>query len=174
MSQRVASAPTVSMNALQSTTAQALGATQYFGLTANQAANRLEMTELYMGGQATTSTVCNMLFTRHSVVAGTPTNLAAPNADGPMDGLTQPVANAAKGFWTASTQPTRGAGAQSEARLALTYNAFGGIVRWMQNKGYGWFITGITASVSESSLSAANENSGATGAMSVHLIYEQV
>lgn len=173
MSQRVAAVSTVTMGATSDAATQLLTATQYLALTATAAGNRVELTEIYMGGQSTTSTVCVMIFTRHSTVAATPTSLAAPNSDGPMDGLTQVVTSAAKGFWTASTQPTRGAGV-AEAKLSLTYNSFGGIVRWMQNKGYGWFITGVTGSVSESSLSASSANSGGSGAMSAHLIYEQV
>lgn len=143
----------------------------YLGLSAVAATNRAEITEIYMGGQSAASNVNLMMLARHNTIAATLTALAAPNSDGPMDGLTQVVTSAVRGFVAATTPPTRSAGT-AEARLALTYNSFGGIVRWMAAKGEGWFITGITTLVSESSLSAYTGGGG--GVMGAHLIYEQV
>jgi hypothetical protein len=42
----------------------------------------------------------------------------------------------------------------------------------MANKGEGWAITGVTASVSESSLSGFTGGGG--GVMGAHILYEQV
>ena len=143
----------------------------YLGLSSGGAANRCEITEVYMGGQSAASNVNIMMLARHNTIAATLTALAAPNSDGPMDGLTQAVTTPSRGFVAATTPPTRSAGT-TEARLALTYNSFGGIVRWMANKGEGWAITGITTLVSESSLSAFTGGGG--GVMGAHIIYEQV
>ena len=170
MSQRV-----LSVNAFTATAtadhATTLANGTYLGISAGGAANRCEITEIYMGGHSSSSNVNLMMLARHNTISVTPTALSAPNSDGPMDGLTQAVTTPSLGFVAASTPPTRSA-TVTNARLALSYNSFGGIVRWTQNKGYGWFITGITSLVSESSLSAFTGGGG--GVMSAHIIYEQV
>jgi hypothetical protein len=143
----------------------------YLGLSAGGAANRCEITEIYMGGQSAASNVNIMMLARHNTISITPTALVAPNSDGPNDGLTQAVTTPSLGFVAATTPPTRSAGTNT-ARLNLTYNSFGGIVRWTANKGEGWAITGVTTLVSESSLSAFTGGGG--GVMGAHIIYEQV
>ena len=143
----------------------------YLAVSAMAATNRCAVSEIYMGGQSTSSNVNIMMFARHTVVGATLTALSAPNSDGPMDGLTQVVTSAARGFVAATTPPER-AIATTAARLALTYNSFGGIVRWVAPPGGEWFITGVTVTVSESSLSAYS--GGAGGVMSAHIVYEQV
>jgi hypothetical protein len=143
----------------------------YMGVSAGGAANRLAVSEIYMGGQSTSSNVNIMMFARHNTISVTPTALSAPNSDGPMDGLTQAVTTPSLGFVAAATPPTRSA-TVSNARLALTYNSFGGIVRWVAPPGGEWFITGVAVDVSESSLSGFT--GGAGGVMSAHIVYEQV
>lgn len=170
MSQRSFSVNAFTATATADTTNLADGT--YMALTAGGATNRCEVTEIYMGGHSAATNVNIMMFARHSQISGTKTALAAPNSDGPMDGLTQAVTTPALGFVAATvTVPQRAAGTTA-ARLNLSYNSFGGIVRWMQQKGSGWFITGVTASVSESSLSGFTGGGG--GVMSAHIIYEQV
>jgi hypothetical protein len=141
-------------------------------ISAGGATNRCSVSEIYMGGQATSSNVQIMQFARNGTISGTKTALVAPNSDGPMDGLTQAVTTPSLGFIAATvTQPQR-SNSTSAARLNLTFNAFGGIVRWVAPPGGEWFITGITANVSESSLSAYTGSGG--GAMGAHIVYEQV
>lgn len=143
----------------------------YLGIDSGGATQRCEVTEIYMGGHSAASNVNIMMFARHNTVAATLTALSAPNSDGPMDNTHSAHAAPSRGFVAATTVPTRSANV-ALARLSLSYNSFGGIVRWMQNKGYGWFITGNTADLSQSSLSAFTGGGG--GVMSAHIIYEQV
>jgi hypothetical protein len=56
------------------------------------------------------------------------------------------------------------------ARLCLTLNTFGGIVRWVAAPGEEWDIYGVTVSQSESSLSAFT--GGSAGLMGAHIVYE--
>jgi hypothetical protein len=140
-------------------------------ITATAATNRVAVSEIYMGGQAAASNVQIMQWARNSTVGITPTTLVAPNSDGPADGLTQAVTSAALGFIAATTPPQRSV-LVTAARLHLTFNAFGGIVRWVAPPGGEWFITGISVNVSESSLSAYTGSGG--GAMGAHIVYEQV
>ncbi len=170
MSQRSFQVPTFTATATADH-ATTLANGTYLAVSSGAATNRCEITEIYMGGQSSSSNVNIMMFARHNTISITPTALSAPNSDGPMDGLTQAVTSPALGFVAATTPPTRSA-TVTNARLALTYNSFGGIVRWTQNKGYGWFITGVTSLLSESSLSAFTGGGG--GVMGAHIIYEQV
>jgi hypothetical protein len=133
---------------------------------ANQALNVIE---IYMGGQAGASSVNAMTFARSSAVGITPTALAAPNSDGPMNGLTQTVATIPISYVAAATAPNRSPAA-TVARLNLTFNSFGGIVRWVAAPGEEWCIYGVAINVSESVLSA--QNVGTAGAMGSHIVYE--
>ena len=170
MSKRIFQVPTFTATATGDTTNLADATALH--LTAGGATNRVSVSEIYMGGQSAASNVNLMMFARHSQISGTKTALAAPNSDGPMDGLTQAVTTPALGFVAMTVTVAQRSAVTTAARLALTYNSFGGIVRWVAPPGGEWFITGITASVSESSLSAFTGGGG--GVMGAHIVYEQV
>jgi hypothetical protein len=164
MSKRVMGVPTFTATATADH-ATTLANGTYVAISAVAATNRCRISEIYMGGQSAASNVNIMMFARHQTIAATLTALAAPNSDGPMNGLTQVVTSACRGFVAATTPPT------TEARLNLTYNSFGGAVRWVAPPDGEWFITGVTTLVSESSLSAYT--GGGSGVMGAHIIYEQ-
>lgn len=139
---------------------------------ANSAATGgLLVSEIYMGGQATSSAVLIMVFARHSTIGVGPTALAAGTADGPLNTLTAAaqVGSVTYTAITPGTQPQRSVTTTS-ARLNLSLNAFGGIVRWVAYPGEEWGIVGVTASISESSLSAFTGTSAAL--IGSHIIYE--
>jgi len=129
----------------------------------------LNISEIYMGGQASASAVNIMQFARVSTLGATPGALAAPNSDGPMNTATQVLADVPKTYVSAGTAPQRCA-ATTAARLHLNFNAFGGIVRWQADAYSSWGITGTTINVSESNLSAFT--GGNVGAIGAHIIYE--
>src|SRR6185369_11573179 len=137
---------------------------------ASAAGNGLNVIEIYIGGQATASSVNIMMFARNSTVGVIPTALSAPVSDGPLDSRTA-AAQIASGvtFVQAGTSPQRSA-VTTSSRLNLSLNAFGGIVRWVAAPGEEWGISGVTASISESSLSAFT--GGSVGLMGAHIIYE--
>jgi hypothetical protein len=140
----------------------------YMAIGAATSATGLEITEIYQAGQAAASAVNIMVFARDSTLGATPTAIAAPNADGPLIGLAQTLSANMLTFTAATTGPSRSA-ATTVAKLNMTFNAFGGISKWQANRGEGWQIIGVTASVSESSLSS---RTGTAGAMGAHIIYE--
>lgn len=158
--------PTATADAttLTNSTFQAIGA-------GNSASLGLSVVEIYMGGQATASAVNIMQFAREKIVGATPGALAAPNSDGPLDTRTGALGTPALTFVAATTPPQR-ADITTSARLHLTFNAFGGIVRWMADQGGAWGITGNAVNVSESVLSAYT--GGSVGAIGSHIIYEPV
>lgn len=152
-------------------TAQADGVLtgSYQALTGGTSTQQLTVIEIYMGGQAGASSVNAMTFARSSTVGITPTALGVPNSDGPMHGASAPLASVPVAYVAAATAPNRSP-AVTIARLNLTFNSFGGIVRWVAAPGEEWTIVGNAVNVSESVLSA--QNVGTAGAMGSHIIYE--
>lgn len=140
----------------------------YQCIGANNATTGLLVSEIYIGGQATSSAVNIMMFARDSTLSATPTALAAPASDGPLNTLSPIAQSNAITNNFAGTAPQRSA-VTTSARLNLSLNSFGGIVRWVAYPGEEWGIFGITASISESSLSAFTGTPGVVGS---HIIYE--
>ena len=146
-----------------------LATATYMSLGAGTNSQLLKVLEIYEGGQASASSINIMQFARDSTLVGTPTALAAPNSDGGMSTFTAPLAVTPIVSVSGGTLPQRSA-LVTVARLALSFNSFGGIVRWVAAPGEEWDIYGTTVSQSESSLSAFT--GGSVGAMAAHIVYE--
>jgi len=167
MAKRSFSAATYTPTATADTTNLANATYQAIG--ASGATAGLNVIEIYIGGQASASSINIQQFARDSTLGGTLTALAAPNSDGPFDTRTAALAAVPLTFISAGTNPQRSA-ATTAARLTLSLNAFGGIVRWVAAPGEEWGITGVTVNVSESSLSCYT--GGSAGLIGSHIIYE--
>lgn len=141
----------------------------FMSIGASGATAGLQVLEIYMGGQASASSINIMQFARDSTLVATPTTLVAANSDGPLDTRTAALAAVPITAVQAGTAPQRSA-AVTAARLHLSLNTFGGIVRWVAAPGEEWGITGITVNVSESSLSAFT--GGSAGLLGAHIVYE--
>jgi hypothetical protein len=152
-------------------TADAVALTGVFAMCmeAGSATQTLNVLEIYQGGQATASAVNIMMFARNLTAATTPTALAAPNGDGPMHTASAALAVVPVTYITAATGPQR-TNTATTARLNLSFNAFGGVVRWVAAPGEEWTIAGTTVSVAPSSLSAFT--GGNVGLMGAHIVYE--
>ena len=124
---------------------------------------RINVLEAYMGGQAGASTPCIMLLARHSTVGATLSVGRLAALDAASAALTAPPVC----FNTATTKPQRSA---TLSLLNLSFNAFGGIVRWVYAQGEEVGMLGNTASLGELSLSAFT--GGTPGLMGSHLIIE--
>lgn len=140
----------------------------YQGLMGGSGTQRIDIQEVYMGGLATSSAPCPMVLARDSTVQATPTALTTAQSDGPTDPATAALAAPPVAFTASTTKPQRSATA---ARLALGFNAFGGIVRWVAPDPASYFrLLGNTASFGEASLSAYT--GGTPGLMNSHIVYE--
>ena len=130
--------------------------------------SRLNISEIYMGGEAaSTSSPTLMVLARDSTVGATVSAGTCRNAA--LDGSgTAPSALAIFGH-IAGTKPQRSA---TLHLLHLSFNAYGGIVRWVARPGEEPSVVGNTASLGEVSLSAFT--GGTPGAISGHTIYELV
>lgn len=145
----------------------AMTSSGYMGLMGGSSTQRLNVLEVYMGGQAGASTPTFMVLARDSTVNITPTALTTGQKDAALDASTAALAAPPVAFVAASTNPQR---SSTLGLLNLSYNAFGGIVRWVAAPGEEISVLGNTASLGEVSLSAYT--GGTPGLMGAHIVYE--
>jgi hypothetical protein len=148
----------------------ALASSSYMAIKGGSGTQRNDILDFMISGLApSTSSPTLLQFARHSTIATTPTALAAPNSDGPTDPATAALGAPAVTFVAAATGPQRSA-ATTDARLNLSFNAQGGLIRYNSAPMQQFVILGNTASFGEASLSAFT--GGTVGAISAHIIYE--
>lgn len=139
----------------------------YMGLMGGSTTQKLNVIEVYMGGQAGASSPSIMILSRDSTVQITPTALTTGQSDAPLDPSTAALAAVPISFTASTTKPQRSA---TLGLLNLSFNAFGGIVRWVAAPGEEIGVLGNTASLGEISLSAYT--GGTPGLMGAHIVYE--
>jgi hypothetical protein len=165
MAKRIVSVTTMTPTATADTTA--LADTTYPGLVqGGSATQRVNIIEVMCTGQAGSSAPTFMLLARDSTVAAT-NSLGAGQNDTPMDAATAALAAPPLTGNTNTTKPQRSSSAHL---LNLSFNAFGGLVRWLAAPGEEISIVGNTASLGEVSLSAFT--GGTPGLMGAHIVYE--
>ncbi len=130
---------------------------------------RNEVIEVYAAGMAGASSPTFLMLARASVLGITPTALAAPAFDGPLDPATAALAAPPVSYTAAATGPQRSA-ATTLARLNLAINAFGGIVRWVAAVREEFVIFGNAVNDGEAVLSAFT--GGTPGAINSHIVFE--
>jgi hypothetical protein len=138
-------------------------------LKGGSASQRILIEEVYEAGMAAAQAPTFMMLARSIVLGITPTALAAPAYDGPMDSLTAALAAPPVSYIAAATGPQRSSGV-GDGRLQLGFNAFGGIVRWVAGPNEQWMQYGSALQVGESVLSAFT--GGTPGLMNSHIVYE--
>ncbi len=153
--------PTAVADTTSFTAGQALGFLQ-----GGSATMRLNISEIYMGGEAAAASSPSVIVLgRDSTVA---VGALSVGRTALVDGSsTAPGTTAAFGSTAATTFPQR---SSTLHLLHLSFNAFGGIVRWVARPGEEPSVVGNTASLGEVSLSAYT--GGTPGAQSGHLLFE--
>lgn len=136
----------------------------YMAILGGSATQRVMIREVYMGGLAAASAPAQMLLARDSTIGASSLTGVLTT---PLDPNTAALAAPTLAFSASTTKPQRSATAQL---LALGFNAFGSIVRWLPAPGQEIGLYGVATSVGEISLSHAS--SGTPGLMSAHIIYE--
>ena len=96
--------------------------------------------EIFVGGEATSSTVNRMALRRLSTNGATPTN-QVPAA---LNSLS--AASVSQGYVAATTGPTI---ASTQHLIHVPFNAFGGVVRWVAAPGEEVWATASTAPTGE-------------------------
>jgi hypothetical protein len=140
----------------------------YLALQGGSGTQRSNILEVQMGGQAAASSPTIMELARDSTVAATAIT-AGTNGRGPvaLDPASAALAAPPLAVGASTTKPQRSA---TLSLLELSFNAFGGIVRWVAAPGEEIGVLGNTASNGEVSLSAFT--GGTPGLMSAHIVFE--
>lgn len=168
MAKRSFSAMSWTLTATADTTA--LANATYQALRGGSTTQRLLIEEIYLGGQApSVSSPAIISLGRSSTVATTPTALAAPNGDAPLDPATADLAAPAVSFVAAAAGPQRSALVGAKL-LNLSFNQYGGVVNWQAPQTGGPAVLGSTAPLGEVSLSAFT--GGSPGLVGSHIVYE--
>jgi hypothetical protein len=132
-----------------------------------------KISEIYMGGEAgTSSQVAGMVLGRVTTLAATP---AVGNATTIFTDITAvaPTISSTAGFTAAATGPIVASGAQI---LHLSYNAYGGIVRWVSSPDQQITMYGAAAYVVGTQGTGGSlaliQVAGTASTMSGHILYE--
>lgn len=144
--------------------ATALVSNSYQALRTTTGSNMVRVVEIFLGGEATSSTVNRMAYRRCSTNAATPTALTPA----PLSAMTA-VASVAAGYVAATTGPTI-ANLANGHLLNLAFNAFGGVIRWVAAPAEEIYNMGTAANNSESVLDSIN----GVGQISTHIIFEEI
>lgn len=136
-------------------------------LQGGSATQYIKTFEVYLGGQGGASTPTFMVLARDSTIAVTAITLGTNGKNAPLSPFTAALAAAQVPGFSATTMPQRAA---TLHLLQLTFNAFGGIVRWVAAPGEEITQYGTAVNVGEISLSAFT--GGTPGAMASHIVYE--
>lgn len=125
---------------------------------------RGELREVYIGGQASSSSPTNLVLGRTSTVGATLTAIRLAALDPASAALAAPPV----AYQASTTKPQRSA--TLGMLLPLMFNAFGGIVRWVNGPDELISYLGNTASLGELSLNCFT--GGTPGAVMSGLIFE--
>ena len=144
-----------------------LDTTHCGAMVGGSATQRNVISEIYLGGQAGASAPTIMVFGFNSTAGVTHTN-SATGREAPLDSTTAALALPADIGNTTATDPQRSATVGHV--LNLSFNAFGGIVRWLAAPGEEIGMVDLVADTGSVSLSAFT--GGTPGALGSHIIFE--
>ena len=139
----------------------------YMCLQGGSATQVISLLEVYMGGQAGSSSPTFMVLSRDSTVGVTLAALTTGQKNAALHTAPSALAAVQQPFVSAGTSPQR---SSTLGLLNLSFNACGGIVRWVAAPGEEIWLLGSAASLGEVSLSAYT--GGTAGLMGSHIIYE--
>lgn len=167
MANRIVSAATITLAATADATNLA-DTTYPFLIQGGTGTQRIDVLEIYLGGQSTAAAAAFMIFGRDSVVAAT-NSYGTGQMDAAMDPATAALAAPPLTGNTNTTKPQR---STTLHLLNLSFNAYGGVVRWVAPPApFGPTILGNTASFGEASLSCYTGGSGIVGAHGIYSPY---
>jgi len=171
MAKRIANHKTVTLTATADTT-NLVDSSYPFALQ-GIASQRTAIEEIYMGGQTGASSIQIMVLGRDSQVgSGSLTKDGALTDEGMDADITALVSGSVPTVFNkaATNKPQRDT---AKALMNLSFNAFGGVVRWVAAPDEKVYISGATASKGEVSLSAYT-GSTASGVIGAHMVFETV
>jgi hypothetical protein len=152
------------------------GVNGFFGLVGGAAAQRCQISEVYMGGEApSSSTVASMVLGRATTLASTATAGTATTIATDIQATLPASVPTAFTQWVTTAAPVVAAGAPI---LHLSFNAYGGIVRWVASPDQAITLLGASAYVVGTQGAGGEliltQIAGTAAAMSGHFLYEVV
>lgn len=163
MARWASSVPSYTTTAIADTSAITSGS--FHALQGGVAGQRTNVLEVSVGGQATASAVQILLFARTSTVgAGTLAGARTAALDPATAALTNPVVS----YNTVVTTPPQRAATLS--LLNMSFNAFGGGMRWVAAPGEEIGILGVAVNAGEVVLSGFTGT--APGLVGSHMVFE--
>lgn len=135
----------------------------FMALQGGSATQEINIEEIYNGGLAGASSPAVMLVSRDSIIGVT----LSGGQQAAFNPATAALAAPPVGFNAATTKPQRSA---TLHLINMSFNAFGGISRWISRPGSSIVILGNIASYGELSISSASN--GSPGLMGSHIIFE--
>jgi hypothetical protein len=140
----------------------------YMAIEGGSSTQMINIEEVYIGGQASSGSVTNMVLARDSTVCGTSNAaLVANEKNAALHPSTAALAAPQICFTQSSTKPQR---SSTLGIAALPLNAFGGEVLWRPPRPGALAVLGNTASLGEISLSCYT--GGTPGNVGAHIMYE--
>lgn len=140
---------------------------QFMALQGGSTTQRIALSEVFIGGQAASSAPAIMIVARDSTVGASPTALTTGESNAALDPATAALAAPQVFFTQAGTKPQRSA---TLGLLNLSFNAFGGVVRWVAAPYEELWILGNALNAGEISLSAFTGTTA--GLVGTHFVYE--
>jgi len=127
--------------------------------------------EIYMGGENTASALNIMNFARDSTIVSGGTALTTKQSLTPLNPAA--IATTALANVAATTKPQRDV---ARHLLDLSFNSFGGIVRWVAAPGSEILTIGnaVASATTGGEVSLSGFTGATSGPMSAHLIFEQM
>jgi hypothetical protein len=134
----------------------------------------IDILEILISGMNTSSVVAAMTFTRVTALesAAGGSALAAPNADGLMNPSGTALSSTVVVFVAATTTGPTPSNVTTDAKLNLSLNTFGGILRWNAAPTQQWWVVGNTTTTGESILYNNSSGGGSTCLANAHIMYE--
>jgi hypothetical protein len=145
----------------------ALTNNNYFGVKTTAAGNMARIIEVFIGGEASSSTVNRMAIRRNSVSTTTP---AAGNNQISTTPLPLSWSAPASTFLDYGAAATNATTANLPALHIMAFNAFGGVIRWVAAPGEEMYMATNTANNNDVSISSIS----GLGAVSITCIVEEL
>jgi hypothetical protein len=149
----------------------ALASATYMAVKGGSTTQMIDILEIQVEGMAGASAPTPMTYAHVTTLGITPTALAAPATDAPLDPSVAALAAPVVTYTAAATGPQRSA-TVSDAKISCGINAFGGILRWNAAPGQQFMQLGnaVTSQSGECVLSC--QNFGTAGLLISHILYE--
>ena len=156
-------------------TATGAAATNWMALKGGATTQIIDVLEVLISGTAAASAILATGMRLSSTLGATPTAIAAPATDGPMNVSATALASTVIPYFAATTGPFPSAAA-TVAALNLGLNAFGGIIRWNAAPTQQWTQVGnavVGSGVGGESVLWNNSGPGGQSTTAAaHIIYE--